>query len=220
MIMEPVALQCVMGESCNFKTMRLEFAQAFQLLELHMKYLHTYKASDGRIDITNHDENLEEHIFEIEQQVGDTETRPSEMEVSDGTDPVVEKLQSDSADVTSVRDDRKVKRIHYSNPVDDVQGNFANVTLVPDDREEAKDPVGNHHSCGSCGGTSHSSHRSSRRKFCPGWDTFCKLCNKRGHLQRVCKTSMEKQFDEFEDVIEEEKVDLTFGEIAGLVYGV
>ena len=80
MIMEPVALQCVMGESCKFKTMRLEFAQAFQLLELHMKYLHTFKASDERIDITNHDENTEEDNFKIEQQVADTEARPSSIE--------------------------------------------------------------------------------------------------------------------------------------------
>ena len=218
-MMKPVALQCVIGESCNFKTMRLGFTQAFQLLELHMKYLHTFKTSEERIDITNHDENPEEDISEIEQQVGDKETRPSEMEVSDGTDPVVGKLQSDSVDVTSVRDDREVKRIHYSNPVDDVQGNFADVTLVPDDRDEVEDPVGNHHPCGGCGGTNHSSHRSSRRRFCPGWNTFCKLCNKRGHLQKVCKTSMDEQSDEFEVVKEEDKVDLTFGEIAGLVYG-
>ena len=113
MIMEPVALQCVMGESCKFKTMRLEFAKAFQLLELHMKYLHTFKASDERIDITNHDENPEEDTFEIEQQVDDTEGRQNDIEVSDRTDPVVEKLQSDSADVTSVRDDREVRRIHF-----------------------------------------------------------------------------------------------------------
>ena len=208
MIMEPVALQCVMGESCKFKTMRLEFAQAFQLLELHMKYLHTFKASDEKIDITNHDENTEEDNFEIEQQVVDTEARTSSIEVSDRTDPVVEELQSDSVDVTSVRDDREVRRIHFSNPVDNVQGNFADVTLVPDDRDEVKDPVGSHHPCGGCGGTSHSSHRSSRRKSCPGWNQFCKLCNKRGHLQKVCKTSMDEHSDEFEVIKEEEKVDL------------
>ena len=217
--MKPVALQCVIGGSCNFRTMELEFAQAFQLLELHMKYLHTFKASDGRNDITNYDENPEEDTFEIEQQVDDTETRPNDMEVSDRTDPVVEKLQSDSADVTSVRDDREVRRIHFSNPVDNAQGNFADVTLVPDDRDEVKDPVGSHHPCGGCGGTSHSSHRSSRRKSCPGWNQFCKLCNKRGHLQKVCKTSMDEHSDEFEVIKEEDKVDLTFGEIAGLVYG-
>ena len=81
MIMEPVALQCVIGESCKFKTMELEFAKAFQLLELHMKYLHTFKVSDERIEITNHDENPEdeEDDFEIEQQVGDTDTRPSDI---------------------------------------------------------------------------------------------------------------------------------------------
>ena len=219
--MKPVALQCVIGGSCNFRTMELEFAQALQLLELHLKYLHTLRTSDEKVDISNHEENPVEDTFEIDG----TETIPSDMEVSDEAAPVVEKLQSDSADVTSVRDDRDVKyqgpkrKNHDSNPVDAFQDNFADVTLVPDDRDGVEHPVGNHHPCGGCGGTSHSSHRSSRRKFCPGWNTFCQLCNKRGHLKNVCKTTMEEPSDEFEAIEEEDNNDLTFGEIAGLVYG-
>ena len=81
-MMKPVALQCVMGESCNFKTMRLEFAQAFQLLELHMKYLHSPKAIDERDDIPNHDEDLEveEDNFKIEQLFEETVAKPSDTE--------------------------------------------------------------------------------------------------------------------------------------------
>ena len=171
MIMKPVALHCVIGGFCKFKTIKLEFAQAFQLLELHMKYLHTLRTSDERVDISNHEENPVEDTFEIEQIDDGTETRPSDMEVSDEAEPVVEILQSDSADVTSVRDDRDVKyqgpkrKNHDSNPVDAFQDNFADVTLVPDDRDVVEHPVGNHHPCGGCGETSHSSHRSSRRKL-------------------------------------------------------
>ena len=85
------------------------------------------------------------------------------------------------------------------------------------DREEGKHPVGNHHPCGGCGESSHSSDRASRRKFCPGWNKYCQLCSKRGHLQNVCRTTMEEHFDEFEAIKEEDNNDLTFGEIAGLV---
>ena len=76
--MKPVALQCVIGGSCNFRTMELEFAQAFQLLELHMKYLHTLRTSDERVDTSNHEENPVEDTFEIEQIDDGTNTRPSD----------------------------------------------------------------------------------------------------------------------------------------------
>ena len=202
--MKPVALQCVIGGSCNFRTMELEFAQAFQLLELHMKYLHTLRTSDERVDVSNHEENP----------------------VEDEAEPVVEKLQSDSADVTSVRDDRSIEiqksetRNQDPNPVDTSQFNFSDVTLARNDSgQEEEHPVENHHPCGSCGRSSHSSHRSSRRKFCSAWNKLCYSCNKRGHLQNVCKTTFAEHVDEFEAVKEECIKDLSFGEIAGLAYG-
>ena len=191
MIMKPVALQCVIGGPCKFKTIKLEFAQAFQLLVLHMKYLHSPKANDERDEILNHEENLEEGNLEIDQLFEETEEaklNDIEEAVVHEDDPVNEAKQSEFADVTSVRDDRDVRyqgsrrRIHYSNPVDNFQENVADVTLVPDDREEVKHPVGNHHPCGGCGESSHSSDRASRRKFCPGWNKYCQLCSKRGHL--------------------------------------
>ena len=222
MIMKPVALQCVIGGSCQFRTMNLEFGKAFQLLDLHMKYLHTLKANDERVDKSEHDKKTEEDNFVVEQPVDDTEFSSK---VCVETDPVVEKFQFDSADVTSVRDDRSVenrglrKRNHERNPVDASQANFADVTLASDDREEVKHPFEDHHSCNCCGGNSHSSHRASRRKFCPAWNNLCELCNKRGHLQNICKTTIEEHLDEFEEIKDDDNIDLTFGEIAGLVYG-
>ena len=223
--MKPVALKCVIGGSCQFRTMKLEFGQAFQLLELHLKYLHTLRTNDERIDISEHDEKTIEDNFEMEQPVDNTEPRSSDMEVSDEPDPVDEKFQSDSADVTSVRDDHSIenqglrKRNHDRNPVDASQTNFADVTLASDDHDEINHPFEIHHPCGCCGGNNHSSNRASRRKFCPAWNKFCGLCNRRGHLQNMCKTTFEEHLDEFEGVKEEDKTDLTFGEIAGLVYG-
>ena len=216
MIMKPVALQCVIGGSCQFRTMKLEFGKAFQLLDLHMKYLHTLKANDERVDKSEHDKKTEEDNFVVEQPVDDTE---SSSKVCVETDPVVEKSQSDSANVTSVSNDRSVenqglrKRNHDRNPVDDSQANFPDVTLASDDHDEINHP------CGCCGGNNHSSNRASRRKFCPAWNKLCGLCNRRGHLQNMCKTTFEEHLDEFEGVKEEDNTDLTFGEIAGLVYG-
>ena len=111
MIMKPVALHCVIGGFCKFKTIKLEFAQAFQLLELHMKYLHSPKAIDERDDIPNHDEDLEveEDNFEIEQLFEETVAKPSDTEGVPNIDPVVEEIQSKFADVTSVRNDQSTK---------------------------------------------------------------------------------------------------------------
>ena len=216
-MMKPVALQCVIGGSCKFWTIKLEFAQAFQLLELHMKYLHTPKVIDERVDDNN--ANEEEEDFEIAQPVDDIETRAHDEEV-------IEELQSDFADVTSVRDDRSIEiqksetRNQDPNPVDTSQFNFSDVTLARNDSgQEEEHPVENHHPCGSCGRSSHSSHRASRRKFCSAWNKFCYSCNKRGHLQNVCKTTFAEHVDEFEAVKEEYTKDLSFGEIAGLAYG-
>ena len=65
MIMKPVALECVLGGLCKFKTIKLEFAQAFQLLELHMKYLHTPKVSEEKDDIPKHGDDIEEVCYEV-----------------------------------------------------------------------------------------------------------------------------------------------------------
>ena len=35
---------------------------------------------------------------------------------------------------------------------------------------------------------------------CSAWNKFCRLWNKRGHFQRVCKATIEEDFDEFEDI--------------------
>ena len=104
MIMKPVALHCVIGGFCKFKTIKLEFAQAFQLLELHMKYLHSPKANDERDDIPKHDEDLEveEDNFEIGQLFEETVAKPSDTEDVPKIDPVVEEIQSNFADVTSL----------------------------------------------------------------------------------------------------------------------
>ena len=78
MNMKPVALECVIGGSCNFKTIELEFAQAFQLLELHMKYLHSPTANRDGDKISNHDDDPEEDNFESEHL-----KEERELEVSD-----------------------------------------------------------------------------------------------------------------------------------------
>ena len=72
---------------------------------------------------------------------------------------------------------------------------------------------------GCCGRTSHSSHRSSRRRLCPAWNKSCFLCTKRGHFQKVCKTAFKEHVDKFEAVKEENYNKPSFGEIAGLAYG-
>ena len=207
MIMKPVELQCVIGGPCKFKTIKLEFAQAFQLLKLHMKYLHSPKANGGRDEISNEEEDLEEENFEIEQLYEETE----EAKVKD---LVIEEIQSDFAGVTSVLDDRSTETNlrrpnHDSKPVEVSRTNFADVTLVIDDRN----PVETHKACDSCGRNGHSSHRTSRRKFCSAWNKFCWSCNGRGHFQRVCKATIEEDFDEFEDIKEDDD-ELSFGEIA------
>ena len=175
MIMKPVALECVLGGPCKFKTVKLEFAQAFQLLELHMKYVHTPIVSNEEVNTSKHDDDLEDS-YEIEELIGEKETSSND-EVDDNYAAPVEKLQSDFADVTSVRDDQNSgsqslkTRNHNLHPVDVHQTNFADVTLVRDDR----DPVKNHEACTSCGRKTHSSHRTSRRKFCSAWNKFCRL---------------------------------------------
>ena len=104
-------------------------------------------------------------------------------------------------------------RNHNLHPVDVHPSNFADVTLVRDDR----DAVENHEACTSCGRKTHSSHRPSRRKFCSAWNKFCRLCNKRGHFQRVCKVTIEEDIDEFEEIKKDDD-ELSFGEIAALRY--
>ena len=73
--MKPVALKCVLGGPCRYKTCKLEFSQAFQLLELHMKYLHTPKVSDEKVDISKYDGDLEDDNYKIEELFNDTEPR-------------------------------------------------------------------------------------------------------------------------------------------------
>ena len=104
MIMKPIALECVLGGPCKFKTIKLEFAKAFQLLELHMKYVHTPIVSNEEVNTSNHDDDLDDS-YEIEELMGDKETC-SNNEVDDNDAAPVEKLQSDFADVTLVRNDR------------------------------------------------------------------------------------------------------------------
>ena len=104
MIMKPVALECVLGGPCKFKTVKLEFAQAFQLLELHMKYVHTPIVSNEEVNTSKHDDDLEDS-YEIEELIGEKETSSND-EVDDNYAAPVEKLQSDFADVTLVRNDR------------------------------------------------------------------------------------------------------------------
>ena len=99
MIMIPVALECVLGGTCKFKTVKLEFAQAFQLLELHMKYVHTTKVSDEEAHTSKHDDDLEDS-YKIEELFNDTETRSNDEVHDNELAPVVEKLQSDFTDVT------------------------------------------------------------------------------------------------------------------------
>ena len=191
--MKPVALECVLGGPCRYKTCKLEFAQAFQLLELHMKYLHTPKVSDEKVDLSKHDDDLEEDNYEFGELFNDTETRLEDER--DINDPVDEELQSDFADVTLVRDDHSPENqssergIHNSDPVDEeLQSNFADVTSVRDDRdEEDLHPVGNHHPCGSCGRKSHPSHRSSRRRLCPAWNQLAIPATKEATFRRFAK---------------------------------
>ena len=100
MIMTPVALECVLGGPCKLKTVKLEFAQAFQLLELHMKYVHTTKVSDEEAHTSKHDGDLEDS-YKIEELFNDdTETRSNDEVHDNELAPVVEKLQSDFTDVT------------------------------------------------------------------------------------------------------------------------
>ena len=224
--MKPVALKCVLGGPCRYKTCKLEFSQAFQLLELHMKYLHTPKVSDEKVDISKHDDDSEEDNYEFGELFNDTETSLEDEVDVNGTDQVDKELQSNFANVTSVRDDRSPenqsfeRRIHQPDPVDVVQTDLAEVTLARDDREEVElHLVGNHEPCGSCGRKSHSSHRSSRRRLCSAWNKSCYSCNKRGHFQKFCKTTFEEHVDEFEAFEEKDNHEqMNFGEIAGLVY--
>ena len=101
--MIPVALECVLGGPCKFKTVKLEFAQAFQLLELHMKYVHTPIVSNEEVHTSKHDD--QEDSYEIEELVGDKESISND-EIDDNDAAPVEKLRSDFGDVTLVRDDR------------------------------------------------------------------------------------------------------------------
>ena len=156
--MKPVALECVLGGPCRYKTCKLEFAQAFQLLKLHMKYLHTPKVSDEKVDLSKHDDDSEEDNYEFGELFHDTETRlEDEIDIND---PVDEELQSNFADVTLVRDDRDEEDLH---------------------------PVGNHHPCGSCGRKSHPSHRSSRRRLCPAWNQLAIPATKEATFRRFAK---------------------------------
>ena len=72
MMMKPVALQCVLGGSCQFRTIKLEFTQAFQLLELHMKYLHTPKVIIEKVDPTHHDIKIDKEDLKIKQPVDES----------------------------------------------------------------------------------------------------------------------------------------------------
>ena len=38
--MAPTKLKCTIGDSCNYETQELEFAQSKELLESHLKYAH------------------------------------------------------------------------------------------------------------------------------------------------------------------------------------
>ena len=138
---------------------------------------------------------------QVDQPVVEIETIASDEEV-------IEKSESDFADVTSVRDDRRPEiqspegRNHESNPVDSSQSDFDDVTLVSDDDVQEEQPVENQLPCGSCGSYNHSSQRASRRKFYPAWNKSCESCNKRGHFKNVCRiTSAAEHVDEFDVVV-------------------
>ena len=70
-----------------------------------MKYVHTTKVSDEEAHTSKHDDDLEDS-YKIEELFNDTETRSNDEVGDNELAPVVEKLQSDFADVTLVRDDR------------------------------------------------------------------------------------------------------------------
>ena len=62
--------------------------------------------------------------------------------------------------------------------------------------------------CRNCGESDHTSERKARRKRCLAWNTYCGVCNKRGHYRSVCKSIHSPSGD----------IELQFGELAALSY--
>ena len=195
-------LPCLLGDdSCQFVTIQLEFSQAKEILEMHMKLVHP--VADWRKFECENCEKVNATKDIIEDGNNDktscnvlNETICEEVEIShDKSDPVDgikvakaseaaaeedEALQRvDIGDVTLVSDDRdKVDKHPVEDFDDDLEAEYV---------EELFRPVGKQVTCRYCGSYEHSSKRYIRRRSCPAWNRNCSSCHKRGHSSNVCR---------------------------------
>ena len=198
-------LPCLLGDdSCQFVTIQLEFSQAKEILEMHMKLVHpvpdlrSFECNNCEKDNATKD-ILEDKVDDETSCNVQNETAREDSEIfRDNSDPVesiqVAKavevateedealLQSDIADVTLVRDDRdEVGRHSVEHHDDDLEADYVEKLFRPVDRQAT---------CRNCGSYEHSSKRYIRRRSCPAWNRYCSSCHKRGHSSNVCKNNI------------------------------
>ena len=219
------SLPCLLEEdTCRFRTIKLEFSKAKEILELHMKYVHE------RLELRN---NCDSSERDTNKGDGKEITEDDMKAICDNEDS----QQGDTAEVTSATDDHEKDQKHFeattaernsttenedSNPT-----NIADVTLVIDDRdkdqkhfeenvavEEIFKPVVDEAftesvpSCRNCGSPDHTSQRKVRKRHCSAWNQYCKICHKRGHIEALCNVTENPT----------EAGHLHLGEIAALQY--
>ena len=189
-------------DTCSYQTQQLEFWQAKEILEMHMRLVHP---------VTNHREDKSDTCDRDTNTSSDDLENDEKALCSDATEDLTAENETPENDIDNVNNDDKDDTDHKSSTSEQIKSgkvDIAEVTSVADDRdhdfelfEEALEaennvvkeifkPVGLlFSSCRSCGESDHTSERKIRRRSCPAWNIYCGTCGKRGHYRSVCKST-------------------------------
>ena len=198
-------LPCLMEEdTCRFQTIQLEFCQAKELLEMHMVLVHGRPELRNKCDSCDKDTKNNQEIIdssfddemkaicdEVNEAVHNVPGYSIESNATTAVSNTNEvnqvSVQTDIADVTSVRDDRDQDSKHFEE-VKEAENDVVDEIFKPVGCEALTALLPR---CRNCGSPNHSSERRVRRRHCSAWNKYCKFCHKRGHLQRVCEATQD-----------------------------
>ena len=197
-------LPCLLEEDCcRFRTIKLEFSKAKEILQMHMKHVHGRPDPNYKCDNCDRDTKISDSK-EITEDNNEAEAIGDGADNNEAihTDNALERVdedkdsntarnstdenQDDIAKVTSVIDDHDKVKEHFEEVQEIIEADNDVVDQIFKPVQTFTEPVS---SCRNCGSPDHTSQRKIRKRHCPAWNIICKVCNKRGHLESCCEVN-------------------------------
>ena len=171
-------LPCLLEEDrCTFRTIKLEFFKAKEILEMHMKHVHERLDCICKGDNCDRDTNIgddKEIIEDVKEAICDEnnealqnapellDDKKASTAERDTTNKNETSLNDDIAEVTLVTDDRDNNQKHFKEVQDTLEADNDAIEEIFKPDEVVTEPIP---SCRNCGSPDHTSQRKIRRNI-------------------------------------------------------